>query len=151
MTDPAADVIADDLLCATGKAIHEGNFNFFKVQVSVPLVLEVTGTVRVLRDERDVRRVFDRVQSHMRKHNISQIIRSVVSSEFLDADTVGSTHVSVALQPDGTRVGAPYPTYSVIRRVNLEWKLTRSCVAMVKNPLHLDSLIDTAGSNGQHF
>ena len=141
MTDPAAEIVADDLLYATGRAIHNRKFNHFKPHIALPYVMELEDETQFVQTEDDIRLIFDRVQEHMRTNNIHEIVRTVVSAEFLDSETVGSTHVSKAFRRDGTAVGAPYPSYSVIIRTNDGGRLARSCVAFLHDATHGSSLI----------
>ncbi len=136
MTDPAAEVIADELLYLTGRAIALGDFDMFKVHFMLPQILESLDGEEIMQTEHDLRRRFDAVQAHIKENDVADLVRSIVSSEFIDADTIGSTHVSKALKEDGTPVGPPFPTYSVIRRTRDGWKILRTHVVLLKNSIH---------------
>ncbi len=151
MTDPAAEDIADELLYRTGRALEDDNFDFYKVHFRLPLILESDAGEQVVSTEEDLRFVFEQVQAHLKSNHLNSIVRSVVSAEFLDADTVGATYVTKTFDQDGAPFGQPFPSYSVICRQNTDWKYVRCCLAIVPNSKHrgvFDKILETVEPQG---
>ena len=138
MTDPAAEEIADELLHMTGSAITAGNFDFYKVHFQLPLVLESGDVEQLIRNEDDLRTVFETVQAHLKATSVADLVRTVVSAEFLSADVVGATYVTKTIKVDGTLVGQPFPSYAVIARRGTTWKYARCCIVIAESSKHRD-------------
>ncbi|MEM9971467.1 MAG: hypothetical protein AAF762_10265 [Pseudomonadota bacterium] len=134
LSDPAAEEIADELLYLTGKALATECFEFFRPHFDLPQIIETLSGDRLIASERDLRMLFDDVCAEYRKKGVVNVVRSIVSSQFIDADTIGSTHVSHTIDRNGEAIGTPYPTYSILRRKSDGWKIVRSMVVLLHRP-----------------
>ena len=141
--DVAAEEIADELLFKTGKALIRGDFDSFSACFGVPHVIETADGRRVIRTMDGLQAVFNEVRRYHRDHKVVDIVRTVVEARFLDADTIGSTHVARMIQEEGVTPRKPYPVYSVIRRHgHLEWKVISSIYAILDSEEHNSVLTD---------
>lgn len=135
-SDATAEDIADDLLFRTGRA-----FDFDDpVDVSdcfiLPQYVETQLGSRLIESEEEVRNSFASVRKYYLDNDVADVVRTVVSAEFLDPDTIGSTHVSRLLRPGGVLFRAPFPTYSIIRRTKKGWKIASCSYAILDAPDH---------------
>ncbi|MEM7384604.1 MAG: hypothetical protein AAF514_06630 [Verrucomicrobiota bacterium] len=141
-SDFAAEEIADEILFLTGKAIREGHFEHFRVHFLLPQLIETLSGSKLLQTENDIRDIFDGVQSQMLKNKVVDIVRTIHSADFIDTDTIGSTHISSMIRADGTPLSPAYPTYSILKRVSGEWKIASSRVVILSGNKMDDVLID---------
>ena len=140
--DCAAEEIADELLFKTGKAILVGDFDGFHACFGLPHLIEVEAGRRLLKSSADLRGVFDGVRRYYESRAVVDLARTVVEARFLDADTIGSTHVARLLQDEGTVLRNPFPVYSIIRRHgHLDWKVMSSVYAILDSDAHNAALL----------
>lgn len=144
--DCAAEEIADELLFKTGKALISGDFDSFRGCFGLPHLIETEGGRRLLKTEDDLREVFEDVRRYYEADGITDVARTVVEARFLNADTIGSTHVTRLLKPDGPILRNPFPVYSVIRRHgHLDWRIMTSVYAILDCPAHNAALVSSEG------
>lgn len=135
--DCAAEEIADLLLFETGTALLSGDFDRFSVCFGLPHVIETAESRTVIRDLDGLRNVFDDMRAYYRDTQVVDVVRTVVEARFLDADTVGSTHVASIVHADGVSRRKPYPVYSVLRRYEpLDWKIMSSLYVILDSDTH---------------
>ncbi|SHI07645.1 hypothetical protein [Marivita hallyeonensis] len=135
--DSAAEEIADELLFKTGKALINGDFDGFGACFGVPHVIETSEGRRVIKDMEALRAVFDEVRRYHRDAGVIDVVRTIVEARFLDADTIGSTHVARPIQRNVETPRKPYPVYSIIRRHgHLDWKVVSSIYAILDSDEH---------------
>ena len=99
-TTGEAEEIADELLHRTGRGLVTGDFEIFRPCFDLPQTMETLEGARVLRHEGDLRQVFESMRGCFKENGVVDLVRSIVSSEFLNADTVGPTHTR---QPQAQR------------------------------------------------
>ncbi|ABG30204.1 hypothetical protein CEP88_12720 [Roseobacter denitrificans] len=145
MQDSAAESIAEELLYITGKALLEADFRMFSECFRLPQMMETVDGRRLIATESEFLYTFNSVRRHLHKCGVVDFARTVVSAKFLDADTIGSTHVSILLGADGQERGRPYPVYSVIRRHGNIWQIVSSLYAILDNPAYNEALMATPG------
>jgi len=136
-----AEDIAEEILYLTGKAILEHDDDVFISCVALPLLMETVNGQRVFISEDEVRHCLLGVRQHMKECDLVDFARTVVSAKFLDANTIGSTHVSQMLHRDGRSVRSPFPVYSVIRRFEASWKMISCIYAILDSPEHNEALL----------
>ena len=147
--DCAAEEIADELLYKTGRALLSGAFDAFHACFGLPHVIETENSRRVLKTPDDLCRVFDEVRRYYESEGVVDLVRTVVDARFLDADTIGSTHVARLLQENGTALRNPYPVYSIIRRHgHLDWKVMSSVYAILDCTKHNAALMSEGARPG---
>ena len=139
-SDLLAEDIAEDLLYRTGKALRGGRFEDVGELFEVPQVMETLAGKRLIETEEDVRQVFASVRDYWAANGITDVARTVISSEFLADDLIGSTHVSQMMRADGSPFRSPYPSYFVLRRSDGRWRISSSIHAIVDNPEHVAAL-----------
>ncbi len=145
-SDLLAEEIAEDLLYKTGKALLDGSIDDVGRYFEVPQIMETLAGKRLVETEDDIRQVLARMLDYFAAHGITDVVRAVISSEFLSPDLIGSTHVSQLMRIDGTPFRAPYPTYSVIRKSQGRWRISSSIYAIVDSPDHIAALYGAVGS-----
>lgn len=135
--DCAAEEIADELLFLTGKALMTGDFDRFSTCFGLPLMMETSEGHSVIRTLEALHQRFDALRDYYHRHQVSDLVRTVVEARFIDADTIGSTHVARVIVNGGTMPRNPYPVYSVIRRHgHLDWRIMSSIYAILDCPEH---------------
>ena len=143
MQNSAAESIAEELLYITGKALLEADFQMFSECFRLPQMMETVDGRRLISTESEFQYTFNSVRRHLHKCGVTDFARAVVSAKFLDADTIGSTHVSSLLDADGNETAPPYPVYSVIRRYGRSWQIVSSLYAILDNPAYNAALMAT--------
>lgn len=143
--DCAAEEIADELLFKTGKALITRDFDGFRPCFGLPHLIETEAGRRILKTTEDLRRAFDDVVRYYAEERVADLARTVVEARFLDADTIGSTHVTRLMQADGRSLRNPFPVYSIIRRHgHLDWKIMSGVYAILDCPRHNAALVPEA-------
>lgn len=144
MHNNAAESIAEDLLYITGKALLEADFQMFSECFRLPQMMETVDGRRLISTEAEFQYTFNAVRRHLHNCGVVDFARTVVSAKFLDADTIGSTHVSSLLGAHGQEKAHPYPVYSVIRRYGTTWRIVSSLYAILDNPAYNEALMATS-------
>lgn len=137
----AAESIAEDLLVQTGKAILQGDDALFLACVHLPLLLETTTGQRLITKRKEVCTILADFRQYMRNESYVDMVRTVVDANFIDADTIGSTHVTLLTQENGAEKRCPFPVYSIIRRFGNKWLLVSSLYAILDCDAHNDALL----------
>ena len=132
--DPhTARMVAEDLLVRTGEAMLAGNFDAFRQCFLLPNEIELFDGTNLIETIEDQRAVFDSVRAFHARRGVTQIVRRCVEADFLDADTIASTHVASLLR--GNELLQPtYPVYSILRRVDGVWRIAHGKYAIADAP-----------------
>ncbi len=141
-----AEDIADDLLYRTGQAMHHGNQQRFSGCFAWPQIVETSDGVRVFETEEEFRTVFAGVKRYYTENNVTDVVRTVVSAEFLGRDTVGAMYVTRLMRPGQALFRDPYPMYSILRRNAGLWKIVSSAYAILDSNEHNKALMATGGA-----
>lgn len=136
-----AEEIADDLLYRTGQAMSSGNGDQFSECFSVPHMMETPEGARVLASEDAIRSVYDCVRSYYDLNGVTEVVRTVLSAEFLGPDLVGAMYVTRLIQEGQTPFRNPYPMYSILRRLDGAWRVTTCSYAILDSPEHNRALL----------
>lgn len=139
--DIAAESVAEEMLYLTGKAIMENDDDIFIACVALPLLMETINGQRVLVSQDEIRQSLAGVRQYMKENDFVDLVRTVVSAEFLDSSTIGSTHVCQMIHRENHSVRSPFPVYSVFRRYGPSWKLTSCIYAILDSPEHNTALL----------
>lgn len=131
-----AEEIADDLLYRTGQGLKNGNFEEFYECFEIPQVMETLEGEILMRTEDDVRASFESVRAYFKDNDVKDVVRTVVSAEFLDEETIGATHVSRLMQTGGKLFRNPYPVYSIIKHLDGGWKIMTNTYAILDGREH---------------
>lgn len=139
-----APVIADTLLQKTGTGLLTGDFELFSDCFQLPKEFETFEGRVVISTREQLRKMFETVRSHYHSVGLTDMVRHIVQAEYLDPETISSTHESRLLQ--GTMLlQEPYPVYSILKLTEDGWKITQSSYAA----LH-DSLAGRALNSAMH-
>lgn len=141
--DLRAEDIAEDLLYITGQALFGRATQAVEACFDIPQMLETQSGKRLIESAEDIRKVFEDVRAYFSRNGITDIVRTVVSAEFLAPTMIGATHVSQLMLPDGTPFRAPYPTYSILRLNCGKWRIASSIYAIIDCPEHASALSGT--------
>lgn len=139
--DIAAESVAEEILYLTGKAIMENDDDIFIACVALPLLMETINGQRVLVSNDEIRQSLTGVRQYMKENDFVDLVRTVVSAEFLDTNTIGSTHVCKMIHREKRAIRSPFPVYSVFRRYGTSWKLTSCIYAILDSPEHNSALL----------
>ena len=135
-SDVTAEDIAEELLYRTSNLlVADDAFKIAECFV-LPQYLETVWGSRLIESEEEVLQVISQVRQYYLENNVSDLVRTVVSANFLDSDTVGSTHVSRLMRENGELFRAPFPVYSILRRVGDGWKIASTSYAILDAPEH---------------
>lgn len=137
-TTTAKDV-AEHLLETTGTALMSGEFELFLSCFLLPNEICTSDGCRMIRTAEDLRDMFDGVRQHFRVQNVTHLIRNCIGAEFIDPDTIRSTHVS-RLVSGTLYCQEPYPVISTVNRTGGAWLISHSEYAIVGEPLHVRAL-----------
>ena len=130
----AADV-SNYLLDITGRAMMSGDFETFRSCFHLPQKLETFDGTRERRTPDELRQTFEPVRIHYRRQGVTQLVRDCVSAEFKGDDEVHATHQAFLLA--GTELRQqPFPGFSILKRVDGDWKITFSQYAITDTPDH---------------
>ncbi len=131
-----AEDIAEDLLYRTGKSLQNGDFEAFFECFEIPQVMETLEGEILMRTKEDVRATYDSVRAYFDDNNVKDVVRTVVSAEFLDDETIGTTHVSRLMQANGQLFRNPYPVYSILKHIDDAWKIMTNTYAILDGREH---------------
>lgn len=139
-SDLLAEEIAEDVLYKAGKVLAEGRVEDIGAHFEVPQIVETPAGKRLVETEADLCQIFASQRDYLTANGITDIVRTVISSEFLAIGVIGSTHVSQLMRADGSPFRAPYPSYSIIRKSNGCWRMSSRIHAIFDNPEHVAAL-----------
>lgn len=139
--DVAAESVAEEILYLTGKAIQENDDSIFLSCVALPLLMETINGQRVFVSNQEVKQSIAGVRQYMKDNGFVDFVRTVVSAEFINDSTIGSTHVCQMLHRNGSKERAPFPVYSIFRRYGASWKMTSCIYAILDSPEHNTALL----------
>ena len=131
-----ADEIADDLLYRTGRAITSGDLEWADGCFQLPQFMETVDGSQLIETEEGVRQVIRNVRAYYAANGVTDVVRTVISAEFVDPNTIGSTHVARLMKAGGKAFRAPYPVYSIIRKIGDDWKIVSTSYAILDAPDH---------------
>lgn len=135
-SDLTAEDIADELLYRTGKPFKSDDYAEVADCFILPQYLETLIGSRLIESKDAVLQVFASVRQYYKENGVCDVVRTVVSAEFFAPDILGSTHVSRLMRANGELFRAPYPVYSIIRRVGEDWKIASTSYAILDAPEH---------------
>lgn len=141
--DSTAEEIADDLLYRTGQGLKRNDFQMMRRCFDIPNMIETTQGKRMIKTEQEFFKTFEDMRNYYKANCVVDVARIIISSEFLDSQTIGSTHASRLILQDGTLFLKPYPVYSIIKFLHGNWKIVSSIYAILDSPqlnviLHAD-------------
>lgn len=135
-SDLTAEDIAEELLYRTGNTLVANDIGKIADCFIVPQYVETLLGSRLIESKEALEHVIVSVRQYLNDNGLVDPVRTVVSAEFIDDETVGATHVSRLMRADGELFRAPYPVYSIIRRVGDDWKIASSSYAILDAPEH---------------
>jgi hypothetical protein len=125
----AASDIAEAILEVTGDALLSGDFEAFAAVFHVPQTMATMAGSIHMETIDDMRRAFDDMQAHFKAVGVTKMVRTCVAAEYKSPTRIETTHVSELLQ-DNRRLTEPYPVYSILEKVDGDWKVTRGEYAL---------------------
>jgi len=150
MTDlESAYDIADHLLSVTGAAIMTRDFLRFAPYFAVPMVTESFQGQRNVRTREELRAVFEAAADFYALHNVTDLVRRVVSAEFATPDIIHTVHEARLLSRQ-IMLDQQTSCFSRIRRFDGVWRIDLTRYANVNAP-RLDAIFSVAdGAGTQH-
>lgn len=119
----AATDIAQALLEVTGNALMSEDFAAFAAVFHVPQVMTTMAGPIQMETIDDMRRAFDDMCQHFAAIGVTELIRNCVAAEYKTPTRIETTHVSELLH-NGKRLSEPYPVFSVLEKIDGNWKVT---------------------------
>ncbi len=129
--DLSAEQFLEDLLHNTSDAYRTNTSDFAVQFFQLPYVVETPLAKSLLETENEIHKVFANVRAYFRTKGVTQLVRTSVKARHIGADLVGATHVTRLLRADGSAYRNPYPTYSILVRTRMEWKVASSLHAIL--------------------
>lgn len=134
-THERAMAIAEELLKRTGDAYVSGDAEAFADCFLLPQEIDTLDGKRLITTRAEIIATFEAMREYFRVEGITIMDRRCVSAEFSNPDTITHTHESRLLRGD-MQVREPYPSLSVLRRVDGEWKIAYSQYIITDSPAH---------------
>ena len=132
--DPqAARMVAEGLLARTRDALMAGDAEDFCDCFLLPHRIELFDSSNVVETRDDLQAIFFAMRDYLLRHGITEMIRQCVDAEFTDDDTISTTHISRLLR-GSELMQAPYPVYSIVRRIDGVWKIAHGKYAIANSP-----------------
>lgn len=131
-----ADEVTNDLLFRTGKMLETGEAQWIEDCFHLPQTVETFVGKRRLFSEACVIDVFESVRKFYETEKVTSIARAVITAERLAPDLIGSIHVAKLLKDGGQTYRAPFPVYSLIRKVHDRWKIASTLYAILDSSEH---------------
>lgn len=124
-----AKEISEYLLNITANALMEHDFESFAAAFGLPQTM--TTAEREIRFETrdDLRATFEQMCAFFQSQGVTALERTCEAAVFHGPDRVEATHTSRVLA-NGKDVTPPYPVYSVLERLQGQWKITRADYAL---------------------
>lgn len=141
-SDCHADTIAEDILHLTGVALLSRDFDAFKTHFKFPLRLETVDGHRFVETEVEFAEVFHAVQHHLDGTEVVDFVRTVIHSDFVDADTIRSVHLCSEIHAGGELRRPSYPVHSTLVQDKGRWKIASCLYVILDNADHNKALVN---------
>lgn len=135
--------ISEYLLEETRRTIFENDFDGFLACFELPNVVETFEGTQTLETPNDVRRIYDNNKAYFARKGVTEMVRTCLAAEFLDADTVQSTH-ETRIVAGKIMIQRPFPVFSILRRIEGQWRISRSQYAITDAPEHVRGMMPPA-------
>lgn len=136
-----ADEIADDMLFRTGRALTSGDPDSLKECFEFPFIIETQEGTRMIESDAGLLKIYENVRGYYDQNDVKDVVRTVVSAEFIDPNTIGTTSVARLMQSGGKQFRNPYPLFSTLSNVRGTWKLVSCTYAILDAPEHNKALL----------
>ena len=130
---------AEFLLDVTGEAQRSGDFEAYAMRFALPNVVVSPQGSQTLGTRADLRRVFDGVRTVMADKGDAEMVRSVISAQFIGTTELLANHISCWMV-DGVRIAAPYTCSGTAQLIHGRWQIVRSSY-LVKTIPHLAAVL----------
>ena len=127
-----ASDVSQALLNLTGQALIEGDFDAFALVFHTPQHMATMAGPIYMETAEDMRRAFDEMHKHLQGIGATDLIRKCVAAEFKSPTRIEATHTSEVLK-GGQRLNGPYPSFSVLEKIDGHWKVTGGEYALDPN------------------
>lgn len=119
------------LLNKTKRAYFEDDFALFESAFMLPHEHITQHGWAVLKTEADLRELFERMKAQFRQLEVDDIVRPLVSAEFVTPFKILATAESHIFS-GGTRVAEPFAVQSTLLRCGPEWRIATAnyCVPL---------------------
>ncbi|AXI45414.1 hypothetical protein C1J03_04795 [Sulfitobacter sp. SK012] len=131
-SDEVAQQIYQEMLDRICVAYEMRDFDCFARMINVPHTIFGFGPTTTLNDHSDLREVFDGTCTFLATKAVTDHIRTCLVATFTASDEIDCMHETRMLC--GAHVlEHPYPVQSILRRINGEWAVCRSYIALDPN------------------
>lgn len=132
--------IGQDLLARTRRAYVEDDFALFASAFMLPHEHVMLHGAALLETEQDLWTLFDRMKTQFRGMGVDDIVRPLVSAEFVTPFTIHATAVTY-LYSGGRLVNDPYPVRSTLLNCGGDWRIATANYAITLDSVDLASAI----------
>lgn len=127
-----AQQIAEALMVRTADALISGDFPSYATCFAYPTTLESFEGNRSVASPEELHAVFLGIRRYFAVNNVTDLTRKFIAADFRGPDVLHMTHESYALNRS-TVVVEPVPVFSILRRVECDWKISHSAYALREN------------------
>lgn len=140
--------VSEHLLKVTADALLAQDFDSFANVFGLPQRMTTDGSEITLKTRSELGQTFHQTCAHFQSTGVTELRRICEAAEFNGPDRVEATHISHVIA-NGENIMPPYPVYSVLERINGQWKITASDYALSDDhpqaqAMHPKSLADAA-------
>ena len=129
----AARTVAEGLLARTRDALMAGDADAFCACFALPHRIELFDSTNLIETPEDLKAVFFAMRGFLLRHGITEMVRHCIEAEFVDEDTISSTHMSRLLRGHEL-MQPPYPVYSIVKRIEGAWLIAHGKYAVANSP-----------------
>ena len=144
-----AHKIVEHLLDETGAALMSGDFQRLMECFQLPYEIGTFAGQRTVTSEAEMRTTFDGVRTHLQARNVTDLVRRCMEAEFLDPETIDSTHES-RVMAGPVQVQETFVVYSRQWIVDGRWRVGWSQYAITDAPAYIAVLSGTAPAGPGH-
>ncbi|MDX8348206.1 hypothetical protein SLH49_09420 [Cognatiyoonia sp. IB215446] len=124
-----AKEISEHLLNVTANALMQHDFESFASAFGLPQTMTTAESEIRLLTRDDLRTAFEQMCECFQSMGVTELRRVCEAAAFCGPDRVEATHTSYVLA-HGNDVVPPYPVFSVLERLQGQWKITSSDYAL---------------------
>lgn len=124
--------ISEMLLELTADSLLSGDFDAFACHFDLPHLISTTEGKTVVQTREEMRVMFERVAAEYARLQINNLIRICEVAEYRSPTHIEATHTSHMMSGD-TRVLGPFPSFSILKCIDGQWKVSSSQYAFDKS------------------
>lgn len=144
--------ISERLLALTGQALLANDFESFARHFQLPHFIATLEHERTIETQEELCALFMRVTEDYQRRRVTDLVRFCDVAEFRTPTRIEATHTTHMMSGD-QRVIDPFPTFSVLDKIDGDWKVSSSQYAVDTNTTvghALKSTLDPQSGASKH-